>query len=96
MTQEELKEAERAILLEAGRQKQELYIKYAESQRKFAIGDVIRKHDVTILVKDFSAGVLLGNPYPVYKGVLLKKDLTPKKTTEIGVIHGNESTEKIK
>ena len=34
-------------------------------------------------------------PYPIYTGVVLKKELTPKKNNDRDTIWGNENTKKL-
>jgi hypothetical protein len=76
----------------------DLRIKYGLSQAKFIVGDNIRDNstEVTIKVEQISVGVdIMGIPYPRYRGPELKKDLTPKKNMNIGVIWGNNNAVKL-
>jgi hypothetical protein len=72
-----------------------LYRKYVKSQVIYNIGDIIRNNVTTIMIEKYSAYVGLGKPKPIYIGIELKKDLSPKKRQEITKIYGNENTEKL-
>ena len=72
--------------------KQALQIKYALSQALCKEGDIISYTNTftTIKVTKIGCDISYGNPIPVYTGIELKKDLTPKKSGEIRSIYGNE------
>jgi len=66
---------------EAKIQKNELYLKYAESNRTNNVDDVITDGSCTIEIKKYVARFTGLSRYPsiVYSGIKLKKDLTPFK-----------------
>ena len=66
---------------EAKIQKNELYLKYAESNRTNNVGDVITDGSSTIEIKKHVVRFTGLSRYPdiVYSGIKLKKDLTPYK-----------------
>ena len=76
--------------------KRKLYVKFANSNRIYKIGDIIKDHCKIIVVERFGVYKSFGLPEPTYIGIELKKDLTPKKSQEIGYIYGNEKTECLK
>lgn len=76
-----------------------LHIAYARGQRKFKAGDIIREFDRTIQVIGFSTELSFSSaPIPVYVGLPLKKDLTPKKNANRNreSIYGNANVVLIK
>lgn len=75
--------------------KSALYKKYAKSQIIYNVGDTIRQHGNTIKIEKYSTYIGLGKPKPIYIGIELKKDLSPKKRQENTKIYGNENTEKL-
>jgi len=77
--------------------KRALYIEYANSQRLFKIGDII-KNDVGVIieVQKYGVSVAYSLPKPTYIGSELRKDLEPKKNGGIGTIHGNNNVELLK
>jgi hypothetical protein len=70
--------------------KRALYIEYANSQRLFKIGDII-KNDVGVIIEVQKYGVSVAYSLPK-----LRKDLEPKKNGGIGTIHGNNNVELLK
>lgn len=75
--------------------KNALIQKYGLSKAKFKVGDIIRDGATTILVERITVSVMFGgtsSPEPVYRGIELKKDLTPKKNGDIGVIYGSHQS----
>ncbi len=76
--------------------KDALYIEFGLSQAKYKVGDTIKCDDRTILIDKITAYKSFNLPEPVYHGIMLKKDLTPKKNGERDSIYGNHSTELIK
>ncbi len=76
--------------------KDALYIEFGLSQSKYQVGDVIKCNDRTILIDKITVYKSFKLPEPVYHGIMLKKDLTPKKNGERDSIYGNHSTELIK
>ena len=97
MTEQDYKYELQVVETEYLKAKRNLHVKYAESQRMFKIGDIIRSNtDVTIKVEKFGTCLGIGNPQPTYIGVELKKDLTPKKSGIQNTIYGNHGVELIK
>ena len=76
--------------------KRQLYEKFAKANRIYNIGDIVKDHHQIILVERFGLNKTFGLPNPTYIGTVLKKDLTPKKSNEIGYVYGNENTELLK
>lgn len=76
--------------------KNRLYYKFALANRLYEAGDIISNGDLIIQVSKFKVGKTLGLPYPIYIGLELKKDLTPKKNETIGSIFGNDNTKCLK
>lgn len=96
MTEQEYKEKLQAIEDERRTKRFMLMKEYAKAQRKFGLGDIIQQHDVLLKIENFGtfAGVTL--PEVVYKGIELKKDLTPKKKQVGSCIYGNNNIVLIK
>lgn len=78
MTLEELKEKEKHLLVEHEERIREVRRDYLKSNTLYKVGDVIEDHYHIIQVEEIT-GVTGTTPYIAYKGVELKKDLTPKK-----------------
>ena len=80
MTIEAYNEAVKAINLIA---KKELYIlakKYIDSNNPYKIGDIVTDHIGSIIVEHINYRMTdYDNPYAVYYGIELRKDLQPKK-----------------
>ena len=95
MTEEILKEELEKIKADYENAKRELYIKYAKSQEKFKVGDIIKDCVNTILIDRITCFVSFGIPMPAYRGKVLKKDLTQKKNKESFSIYGNNGVELI-
>ena len=76
--------------------KNKLYVEYGLSQAICKVGDIIKKDDDIVLVDKIRAYKALGLPMPIYHGIQLKKDLTPRKDEKRGIIYGNERVELIK
>ena len=77
--------------------KNQLYVDYAASQRKFKIGDVIRdKRGVLIEVRKFGTWSLKNTAKPYYTGIALRKDLQPKKNGDVDTIFGNDDVELVR
>lgn len=74
-----------------------LDIEFGLSKAKYKEGDVVRDSVRTILVDRITTFKGLNNslPEPVYHGIALKKDLTPKKSGDRKSIYGNRNTELI-
>lgn len=75
--------------------KNALVQKYGLSKAKYKVGDTIRDGATTILVERITVSVMFGgtsSPEPVYRGIELKKDLTPKKSGDVGVIYGSHQS----
>lgn len=96
MTEQEYKDGIATLEYEFEASKKKLMVAYAQSQRKFKIGDIIRHHDTTIIIDSITAYISLSDPMPVYVGKELKKDLTPKKNGSIEKIYGNSNVELLK
>lgn len=75
--------------------KSALYKKYAKSKIIYDVGDIIRGNATTIKIEKYGTYIGLGKPEPIYIGIELKKDLSPKKRQEVTQIYGNENTEKL-
>lgn len=75
-----------------------LYSQFAAEERIYNIGDIIKSEQTeeTILIDAFGFYLHYGPPIPVYKGLLLKKDLTVRKDCARSAIYGNDKTKKIK
>jgi len=77
--------------------KKALHIEFALSNAKFKKGDIIIEDSKGIILIDkITTYIGFGLPEPVYHGLLLKKDLTPKKNGEREAIYGNRCVELIK
>ena len=77
--------------------KKQLYIDYANSQRKYNVGDIIKNDNgTTIEVQKYGVSVSFSLPQPTYIGRELRKDLVPKKNGDIGTIYGNKGVELLK
>jgi hypothetical protein len=78
--------------------KKNLNIEYALSKAQFKVDEIIRctRTDTTIKVGAIKVYIGMdGIPQPVYWGIVLKKDLTPKKNGETHSIYGNDQVIKI-
>lgn len=87
-----LKEIENAY----EKQLENLYIQYGLSQAKFKVGDIIKDHRWTLLIDKITVSKSFSEPKPVYRGLELKKDLTPKKIPNRVSIYGNNEVELVK
>lgn len=76
--------------------KNNLHIEYGLSQAIYKIGDIIKDSRFTFKVDRITVYVSFGIPEPVYHGVELKKDLTPKKNGTRAAIYGNHGIEIVK
>jgi len=76
--------------------KQKLYIQFGLSKKIYTEGDIIKGTTDTILIDRITVNKGFSLPEPVYHGLILKKDLTPRKDRERGSIYGNARTELIK
>ncbi len=96
MTPEQYKQSLMLIEEDFKKKKTELMVEYAKSKRIYSVGDIIEKHGEIVQVTSFSAGVSISLPYPIYRGDVLKKDLTKRKDNATASIHGNEHSRLIK
>jgi hypothetical protein len=69
--------------------KRNLHNEYGLSLAKFKKGDIITDKNTIIMVNEITVNVSFGQVCPVYRGIELKKDLTPKKNNSIGCIYAN-------
>lgn len=76
---------------DAQKAKQAIYIEYGLSQAKFKIGDIIKDSRCTLKIQKVGVYKALGDPHPVYHGVELKKDLTPKKNGNRAAIYSSNA-----
>lgn len=94
MTIEEYKEELASLTKLFESQKRKLDSNYAMTNKQFAVGQILKNHNATILVDEYKIGRdFNGIPYIVYYGVELKKDLTPKKNGNRESIHGDDGIE---
>ncbi len=96
MTEEQYKSELKEIEDNYESNKRKLYLKYANSKRIYNLGDIIKDHHQTIIIERFGVDKMFGLPRPIYIGTELRKDLTPKKSHNIGYVYGNEKTSLIK
>ena len=97
MTELEYKNKIQVIEDQYEQAKKQLYIDYANYQRKYNIGDIIKNVTGTIIkVQKYGVSVLYSLPRPTYIGIELRKDLVPKKNGSIGTIYGNADVELLK
>ena len=97
MTELDYKHKMQVIETEYLQAKKQLYIDYANSQRKYNVGDIIKNDNgTTIEVQKYGVSVSFSLPTPTYIGRELRKDLVPKKNGDIGTIYGNEGVELLK
>lgn len=89
MKEQEYNERLKKIESDYEQAKRLLYIEYGKSQAKFDVGDIISDETVTIKVDKITVYKSFGFPEPVYNGVELKKDLTPKKNRNKSAIYGS-------
>jgi hypothetical protein len=75
-----------------------LDVQYGLSKAIYKKGDIIKEGDKTILIdkRTIDKNFLNSIPYPVYHGLLLKKDLTPTKRMERSSIYSTYQIELIK
>ena len=74
-----------------------LKIKFALSNAKFKVGDIIKDERWTILVDKITTSVRFDRlPEPVYHGVELIKNLTPNKKGTRNSIYGHHGVELVK
>jgi len=97
MTEEVYKE--RLIIIEQDYKSElrKLYSQYAGESRIYKIGDIIKSEQTgeIILIDSFGTYKSFDFPIPVYQGVLLRKDLTPRKDNTRSQIFGNVETKKL-
>jgi len=96
MTEQEYNAKLDEINSTAERQRNLLIYEYAISQAIFKVGDIIGYRHTAILVSEIAAYSEYGLVMPTYEGLILKKDLTPRKNGEIGVIYGHKGVTLIK
>lgn len=89
MTEQDYKNETAIIEAEYNNKIKALNIKYAKSQEKFKIGDIIKDDRWAFKIDKITCYVSFGKVEPVYHGVELKKDLTPKKNNNRVCIYGN-------
>ena len=87
-----LKEIDAAAYAE----KKKLYYEFGMSKAKFKVGDIIKDFRWALLIDKIEVHKVLGDPEPVYSGIELKKDLTPRKDKNRVEIHGNHNVELVK
>lgn len=68
-----------------------LHKEYAMSNAKFSVGDIIKDHRWTLLIDKITWSKFMSDPEPVYQGLELKKDLTPRKDGSRVSIYGNKA-----
>ncbi len=97
MTEEYYKEKLIIIQQDYKSELQKLYSQYAEGKRIYKIGDIIKSEQTQeiILIDSFGVYKPWDFPIPVYQGVLLRKDLTPRKDNARSQIFGNVETKKL-
>lgn len=96
MTEQEYKDALKVIDDERITKWHNLIKQYAKSQRKFGIGDIIQQYDTLLKIENFGTYAGMNMPEVVYRGIELKKDLTPKKRQDGTAIYGNNNVVLIK
>lgn len=94
MEEKEYKEKLMQIEVDYKKAKIDLHTQFALENAKFKKGDIIRDHRWTILVETISVAIPFMEKIPVavYKGSVLKKDLTPKVNGDKSSIYGNEKS----
>lgn len=96
MTENELKEKLNLLEKNYENAKKELYYQYAMKQVIFSIGDIISDKTQTIIIDKITAYKGFGLPQPVYHGIELTRNLTPRKDKRRGSIYGNSGAELLK
>ncbi len=96
MTQEEYHQQLERLKKEYELSTHKLHVSYGLSQAIFKIGDIITDTNSIIIIDKITAGKNFGDPYPVYHGFELKKDLTPKKGGSRASIYGNNNATLVK
>ena len=91
MTETEYNEKLKKIEADFDKAKKDLYIEYATSNATFEKGDIIRRHMQILLIDRISVHKSFGLPMPIYHGLELKKDLTPRKDRSRISIYGNDA-----
>ena len=78
-------------------EKKELAKAYAFANNPYKVGDILRDHFQTLKITYIGWGFGTFNDFPActYQGVILKKDLTPRKDLMNGVMWQNNVEEKI-
>lgn len=97
---EEKEYNEKLLQIEADykKAKSDLHIQFAMANAEFKKGDIIRDHRWTILVESISVTIPFMEKLPVavYKGSVLKKDLTPKVNGDKESLYGNGGIELVR
>jgi hypothetical protein len=69
---------------------------YAISNNPYKIGDVIEDHYHIIKIEKWTVRGTVSNPSLLYQGVVLKKDLTPKKNQDDAIMYQTNVERQIK
>lgn len=97
MTEEDYKEKVSIIEQSYKAELHKLYSQFAAEKRIYNIGDIIKNEQTKeiILIDSYGFYKHYEFPQPVYKGLVLKKDLTKRKDGKKSWIYGNYKTHKI-
>lgn len=93
MEESEYKEKLKKIEEDYSLAKKNLYYEFAMSKAKFIKGEIIKDSRWIILIDKITAYKGLSLPEPVYSGIELNKDLSPKKNGSRQSIYGNHDIE---
>ena len=89
MTEQEYETRLKVIEHSFEMEKKKLYWEYGMSHVMFKVGDIIRDHRWALKIDKITVAKNFGLPEPVYHGLELKKDLTPRKDKSRVAIYGN-------
>lgn len=97
MTEQEYKSQLKTLSDSYEAAKKKLHIMFASANRIYKVGDIIKDNHQIIVIEKFGTHMGFDQiPIPKYIGKMLKKDLTPIKSGDIGAVYGNNNTELLK
>lgn len=95
MTKEEYDNKLKGIEEAYKKEKDDLALKYGVENVQYKLGNIIEDNCNKIKITSISIGftLLTEYPVPIYKGIILKKDGTPRKKVEYARIYQNNIKE---
>lgn len=96
MTEQEYNQKLANIKKQAQKEEIALVKEYGLSLARFKVGDIIKDSRWVVLIESITVSRLFDMVQPVYNGLELKKDLTPRKDGNRVAIHDNNGIQLIR